>query len=74
MEVHTPPCRTMERHVALLADLSWPSPSVYEQLRDEREEEMRLAAIEDARDQVPTEMADWPAGNELELRALWGDR
>lgn len=30
------------------------------------------AAIQDASDQVPTEMADWPAGDELELQHAYG--
>jgi hypothetical protein len=63
MSVHTPPCRSTPEHIgALVAERPWPSlTDLLDRWDSEREEEMRLAAIQDASDQVPTEMADWPS-------------
>jgi hypothetical protein len=76
VSVHTPPCRSTGDHIAaVVAERDWPRlADLLDRWDAEREEEMRLAAIQDASDQVPTSEADWPAGDELELRAAWGDR
>ena len=48
--VHVPPCRSTEDHItAIVAEREWPSlTDLLDRWDHDREEEMRLAALEDA--------------------------
>ena len=74
MSIHNPPCRSTEAHIgAIVAERPWPSlTDLLDRWDSERAEEARLAAIQDAGDQVPTSEADWPAGDELEFQHAYG--
>jgi hypothetical protein len=63
--VHIPPCRSTEDHLtAIVAEREWPSlTDLLDRWDHDREEEMRLAALEE---QPDAHLDDWSPGELME--------